>query len=38
MSEHYSVYEPQNALYKEKLTDVQARLYEESRGKAFKIT
>ena len=31
-------YEPQNALYKEKLTDVQARLYEESRGKAFKIT
>ena len=31
-------YEPQNALYKEKLTEVQARLYEESRGKAFKIT
>jgi len=31
-------YEPQNALYKEKLTGVQARLYEESRGKAFKIT
>jgi len=30
-------YEPQNALYKEKLTEVQARLYEESRGKAFKI-
>jgi hypothetical protein len=31
-------YEPQNALYKEKLTEVQARLFEESRGKAFKIT
>jgi curved DNA-binding protein CbpA len=31
-------YEPQNALYKEKLAEVQARLYEESRGKAFKIT
>ena len=31
-------YEPQNALYKEKLTLVQGRLYEESRGKAFKIT
>jgi hypothetical protein len=31
-------YEPQNALYKEKLTGVQAQLYEESRGKAFKIT
>ena len=31
-------YEPQNALYKEKLTLVQDRLYEESRGKAFKIT
>jgi len=31
-------YEPENALYKEKLAEVQARLYEESRGKAFKIT
>jgi len=31
-------YEPQNALYKEKLKEVQDRLYEESRGKAFKIT
>jgi curved DNA-binding protein CbpA len=31
-------YEPQNALYKEKLAEVQARLHEESRGKAFKIT
>jgi DnaJ domain len=31
-------YEPQNALYREKLTEVQARLHEESRGKAFKIT
>ena len=31
-------YEPQNALYKEKLTLVQERLHEESRGKAFKIT
>jgi len=31
-------YEPQNTLYKEKLSEVQARLYEESRGKAFKIT
>jgi DnaJ-class molecular chaperone len=31
-------YEPQNALYKEKLAEVQARLYQESRGKAFKIT
>jgi hypothetical protein len=31
-------YEPQNALYKEKLTEVQARLFEETRGKAFKIT
>jgi hypothetical protein len=31
-------YEKDNALYKEKLTLVQARLYEESRGKAFKIT
>ena len=31
-------YEPQNALYKEKLTELQARLFEESRGKAFKIT
>ena len=30
-------YEPQNALYKEKLTELQARLFEESRGKAFKI-
>lgn len=33
-------YEPQNALYKEKLTLVQEQLYEEYRreGKAFKIT
>ena len=33
-------YEPQNALYKEKLTLVQDKLYEEYRrqGKAFKIT
>jgi len=31
-------YEKDNALYKEKLTLVQERLYEESRGKAFKIT
>ena len=31
-------YEPQNALYKEKLKEVSDRLYEESRGKAFKIT
>ncbi|HET9156244.1 MAG TPA: DnaJ domain-containing protein, partial [Myxococcaceae bacterium] len=31
-------YEPQNVLYKEKLTEVQGRLYEETRGKAFKIT
>jgi hypothetical protein len=31
-------YEPQNALYKEKLSEVQARLFEETRGKAFKIT
>ncbi|HEY1908617.1 MAG TPA: J domain-containing protein [Myxococcaceae bacterium] len=31
-------YEPQNALYKEKLTLVKERLYEETRGKAFKIT
>jgi hypothetical protein len=33
-------YEPQNALYKEKLKQVQDTLHEESRreGKAFKIT
>jgi len=31
-------YEKENALYKEKLTLVQERLHEESRGKAFKIT
>jgi len=31
-------YEPENALYKEKLALVQERLYEGSRGKAFKIT
>jgi hypothetical protein len=31
-------YEPQNALYKEKLALVQGQLYEASRGKQFKIT
>jgi DnaJ domain len=31
-------YEPQNALYKEKLAQVQEKLYEASRGNAFKIT
>jgi len=31
-------YEKDNALYKEKLTLVQERLHEESRGQAFKIT
>jgi len=30
-------YEPQNALYKEKLAQAQAKLYEASRGDAFKI-
>ena len=31
-------YEPQNALYKEKLALVQEKLFEASRGNAFKIT
>ncbi|HVP60004.1 MAG TPA: DnaJ domain-containing protein [Myxococcaceae bacterium] len=31
-------YERENALYKDKLAQVQGRLYEESRAKAFKIT
>jgi len=30
-------YEPQNALYKEKLAEVQAKLFEASRGDVFKI-